>query len=84
MKKYVVLLFIVFAMFHVAWGKSGNETKLEKVKFSFLTADSLSWAFIYKFFEKKELSNKRSLIILSHIQIYSSLKNPVLWAGTLF
>lgn len=68
MKKSVVLLFIVFAMLHVAWGKSGNETKLEKARFTFLTADSSSWSLIYKFFKKKELSNKRSSMILCSIQ----------------
>ena len=68
MKKFVILLFIVFVMLHIAWGKSGNETKLEKVRFSFLTADSLSCTLIYNFFENKELANKQGLIILSNIQ----------------
>jgi len=68
MKKSVIVLFVVFAMLHVVWGKSVNETKLEKVRFTFLTADSSSWSLIYKLFKKKELSNKRSSIILINIQ----------------
>ncbi len=68
MKKTVSLLFIIFVMFHVAWGKPGNETKLEKLRFTFLTADSSSCASLYKFFKKKELSNKRHSVIITSIQ----------------
>lgn len=70
-------------MLHVAWGKSGNETKLEKVRFTFLTADSLSWSLIYDRFEKKELSNKRSSIIQISIQsLLLSIKYLLPSSGT--